>query len=236
MDNEQSSPLEDQLQNNINTIKDLLSHCGKTNEYYNNIITNVNSINEMVKEYSNLSLTSIKKDLLEYSLNIFTIDEKKAYIQNALNNRINMDEEIILDKINFKKIDFQELNDELFVDLKMYINLETKKQAAKFLKIKKEIINNLDDFMLNFKNTEQFYVEQRNSLYDIMKNNTEKLLKLHQRYINNIRNKKNNEEFINYGKVKIPYKRSQKDFLLNSLGILLKVDDLNINDKMINNN
>ena len=234
------SNFEQNITNQLERLKEIISTPVKFKANYEN--GNVqrihDSIRKELKEYTELSIDRIKKDV--YNLVLPTLDKYDV-------NKVKQDIKSHVFKKNNDIGELNEVNYELeFIDSEIYDDLhqnvdlsmnkdkltnENKKMIKYYMKIKEEIEDEYHDLIENIKSYEQKMVNLRQKLLDECSNKViPKLYKAHLSYIKNGQMVKKQgltsteEVYVDINNVQYPINQKQAIFFKDMLKKYLKIE------------
>lgn len=228
------------LREHSDVVKEIITSSGLFKNRYKQVMSQVNSMNNIAEQFNSAIVSSIKHDIIDIMNQTTNWEKLKQNLQIDIKNKPK--------KLtyNFKPFKFdidtlETIPDDLLVNMNIVISdihidennnaisKEDKKNIRLYNEYKNSFIHEMDSFLETIKCCEDKAVSCRNNNVNIMKHNIEELYKIHSVYANNILHKnKNNFNNIVYtnteGKtIEIPLEKSQNKFIVNAITKMLEI-------------
>lgn len=230
------------LKRYITEIRQIINSSGLFKEHFEDVITQVDSINNMTEQFNSAIVSSLKRDIIDIMNKTTDWDDFHKKLSVDIKNKVKpFNYKFETFKFNIDTAD--QLDNEVITNMNLImddINIDSnnielsakknKKKINMYNEYKNAFEQDMDDFLQNILDCENKAVKCRNENVEKMKKNIDILYKIHAKYAYNLLHKiKNNITSIEYtndkGKIiNIPLCKSQTKFITDAIKMMLEID------------
>lgn len=225
------------LQNYANIVKSICKSSGLFKNRYKQAETQLVNMNRIMEQIKNTAIPSIKNDLYNITLKNINWKNYNDRLKSELSNKIPQDNVFYLRELSFDNDeDVPQISTDYINNMNLAIfnlgitentkaeelTLKQKKKINNYIEIRDDLFNEIDSNLDDFREYEKNITDCRAKNIPILKDNINILYNAHLKYVYNKVNKKLEHVRVYYGQQEILLQDSQKEFIMNSLKIILK--------------